>query len=122
MMDSITLLLENTDLGYIHALCSITGIILSVLSMSGINPKFQIKKHYSYRVGYALIGLALAWNINYAIDKSWQPWPPNLALIIAVDYFLAVRLWGRSLVLKVKSKPARPSGKSSKIMATAQKQ
>jgi cell division protein FtsW (lipid II flippase) len=89
----ITTMLEHADLRTAHAIAAIGGMMLSVLSMYNINPNFRMVTHYAYRVGFACIALALLWIFSYAQEKNWQPWPPQIALMAAVDYFLFVRLW-----------------------------
>ncbi len=37
------------------------------------------------------IALALLWSLAYSETKGWQPWPPDLAIIITIIALLMVR-------------------------------
>jgi len=40
-----------------------------------------------------LIALSLLWSLLYLEQKVWQPWPPVLGLVAALDFTLFVRAW-----------------------------
>lgn len=36
----------------------------------------------------AMLAFALVWSLAYADDNKWQPWPPDVLIITAIDLFL----------------------------------
>lgn len=44
------------------------------------------------RAALTILALALLWSFAISLDKGWQPWPSDLTMILAVDFFLASKL------------------------------
>lgn len=40
------------------------------------------------RTGVLLVSLALLESLIFGYDRSWQPWPPHLMLIVGLDVWL----------------------------------
>lgn len=90
-------LLEGADLTAAHTLLTIAGMLLAVYTMqltSHVNEDHDDPwaLRWGRRVSLAGIALALLWSLYYSQDKGWQPWPPYLALIVAVIAMLSVRV------------------------------
>jgi hypothetical protein len=50
------------------------------------------------RIALALLALSLCWSVTYSYAHAWQPWPPELALIAAINLTLMIRIaaiWAR---------------------------
>lgn len=71
----------------------IAGIVFCVVGMHVTMCEENRVATTAYRAGYALTGLALAWSFGYGHAHGWDPWPPHLALVAALDYLLALRLY-----------------------------
>jgi len=89
-------LLESFDLTVIHTILTIAGMLLAIYVMqltSYVNEDFKDPWHirWSRRASLAFIALALLWSLSYSQTKSWQPWPPEVALIMAIIMMMAVR-------------------------------
>ena len=44
------------------------------------------------RLTTLLKGLALVWLANYGHDHGWNPWPPVVALVISLNFYIFVRI------------------------------
>jgi len=42
------------------------------------------------RIGVVILGVALLWGLDYGNDRSWQPWPPYLIMIVGLDLWLGM--------------------------------
>ena len=87
--------LETIDLRGLHWVVSFLGVLLCVYAMQswshGVVPgddHFPIVNGLR-RFALWLMALAFLWDLGYAEQHpKWQPWPSDLAAIIAVDIFL----------------------------------
>lgn len=89
-------LLEGLDLTALHTLLTIAGMFLAVYVMqltSHVNEDHDDTAPLRWGRRSALAGIALSmlWSLSYSLTKSWQPWPPELALILAIIVMLGVR-------------------------------
>lgn len=89
-------LLEAQNLTTAYVLITLIGVCLAVVAMQvswneavsrGIDPPSAMNLR---RLSFVLIALAMLWSLNYAEQKGWQPWPPLLAIVAALDLYFAV--------------------------------
>lgn len=88
--------LEGLDLTTLHTILTIAGMFLAVYVMqltSHVNEDHADPPTVRWfnRASLAGIGLALLWSLSYSQTKNWQPWPPEIALILAVIIMLGAR-------------------------------
>ena len=38
------------------------------------------------------IALSLLWSLTFAYDKSWEPWPPYVAIVLSIDMYLLLSI------------------------------
>lgn len=87
--------LDGVDLSAIHAVASLIGMVMVVLLMQMSWHKMiaptdpELLTHFR-RVGMLGLAMTLWWSFSYSLEKGWQPWPPHLAMVIALDLWLAV--------------------------------
>lgn len=87
--------LEALDLIPAHLGLSIGGAVLSMLAMQfyssqHLDPHDSALTRWSKRAALAIVAASLLWSSLYAMERSWQPWPPFLLLCLGVDLFLLV--------------------------------
>lgn len=44
------------------------------------------------RFSWFLVAMMLFWCVGYAHTRSWQPWPPVVLLVIALDFNWVIRI------------------------------
>jgi hypothetical protein len=95
-MFPLTRLLESADLTGVFALASIAGSMLSIVAMQmswneamerGVDTPAMLNLR---RASFILVSLTLLWSLSYAETKGWQPWPPAVAIVLALDFYLSV--------------------------------
>lgn len=87
-------LLDGFDLRTLHFISCILGATLSVY----VNQLWQrgallfsedcLISRYARRISLASLGLTMLWAASYSHSKGWQPWPPDVAIVLAVDGLL----------------------------------
>jgi hypothetical protein len=88
--------LEGRDLSTIHTLLTIVGFFLSAYVMQltsyvhedGEDP--WLLRRVS-RLTLVAICLSMLWSLNYSEARRWQPWPPDLAMLLSVIFLLGTR-------------------------------
>lgn len=97
--------LETTDLTSSHTILALFGAGLSVYVMAltsyereDINDPVWLQ--WFRRLYLGMGALALLWSISYSTTKGWQPWPPEVCLILAWISMLSgrtaaihIRIW-----------------------------
>lgn len=94
-------LFDGLNLRAMHMVAGVAGALLAVYAMQmwsrgwigGIETCLTIEG--LRRVALGLVGLSCLWSVMYAYHRpAWQPWPPDLVLMVAVDVFLLVTIIG----------------------------
>lgn len=93
---SIDRLLESVDLTSVHTFLTIAGMLLALFVMQQTGHGNEDRDdpplvRWGHRVSLGSIALALLWSLSYSMTKNWQPWPPELALIMATIAVLSFR-------------------------------
>ena len=47
---------------------------------------------HARRSGLTILALGLLWAAKYCVQHSWDPWPPYLLIVLAVDFYLSVAI------------------------------
>lgn len=93
---SIDQVLEGHDLSTLHTILTLLGFGLTLYVM-------QLTSHenedisdppwlrWGRRMALGLVALALLWSLSYSETKRWQPWPPEMMLVLGVIGIMAVR-------------------------------
>jgi hypothetical protein len=86
--------LESFDLRVVHALATLFGCFLAVYVMqlwgTGELTKSEPRIFVQIRrFGLVALALTMLWSLAYSNQKGWQPWPPHLFIILAVDILMA---------------------------------
>lgn len=67
------------------------GMLLCGIAANTTPDRDCLIKHWLYQCNFVLVAFALGWGTVYGADRYWEPWPPHLALVWALDIFLALR-------------------------------
>lgn len=112
--------LEGIDLNGIHLILTIFGGLLAVYVMQLTHHEAEdevdpwvVRKFR--RFSLVMLSLSMWWSAYYSLSHQWQPWPPEVLLVFAIDLALVIRMvaiWARigrtgHRCLKVRSGPPR---------------
>jgi cell division protein FtsW (lipid II flippase) len=97
-MDLLALTLEKLNLVPVFLVATmfasmISIYIMQVTSSHGVNSKEPLWVQNIHRAILMLIALTFVWMISFSFDRSWQPWPPMLILVILYDALMVVRAY-----------------------------
>lgn len=89
--------LDHADLTGVHIMATLVGMLLSVYASHMMWQDEESNRdrwliRYGRRVMYPLLALAFLWALDYSHVKGWMPWPPNVAIIVAIDFIIAMRI------------------------------
>jgi hypothetical protein len=95
--------LEGIDLSGFHSLICIFGALLAVYVMQLTHHEEEDAAdpwiiRNSSRIALTMIAIALLWSVYYSLGRNWQPWPPQILLVMGIDFALALRvsaIWAR---------------------------
>ena len=100
---NIDSLFDHIDLTGVHTIATTFGMAGCVYVMQ-LTEKLNVIENpiiaFLQRAAFTLIGLSMFWSYWFSQDKGWQPWAPDLGIIVAVDVMLVIRaislhLWNR---------------------------
>jgi hypothetical protein len=96
MLQAVDGLLEAWDLRLPFTLLVIAGVVLAVFVVSLTNYEAEDGDdpaviRFMHRLALGALTYSLLWCLSYSFSKNWQPWPPSLAVISAVDLMLLIR-------------------------------
>lgn len=92
----IDLALESVDLSSLHTSLTIVGAMLAVYVMTLTSYEHEDAKdptwlRWARRSVLALMAWSFLWSLSYSETKNWQPWPPELLMIVSMIGYLSVR-------------------------------
>ena len=100
-MLSVNHFFEAIDLRGVHWAASFIGTLLCIylMQLTRHSPAGGAVKCMTVnglrRVSLWLLALSLLWSIGYMDARpTWQPWPPDLAALLAFDIFLSSAIIG----------------------------
>lgn len=90
-------ILDNLNWTWIHTVACFVGggLALAVMQMNGhIDRMLDYSKLATVagRISNGMLGIALMWAANYPYTKGWQPWPPDVLVILTIDCCLLMRV------------------------------
>lgn len=96
MQGTVEHLLEAADLTTVHTLLGLFGVLVSVYVMQltryeaedAVDPWWLRGLR---RIALAIMAWAFCWCLTYSENKSWQPWPPYVLTLFAIDMILLIR-------------------------------
>lgn len=89
-------ILESWNLTYVLALLAMLGFFLAVYvnqlthyeAEDSSDPMFiRIMR----QAAYLLMAWSFLWVMSYSEARGWQPWPPVILMIVAIDMILIIR-------------------------------
>lgn len=97
-------LIESVDLRAAHVALTFFGVVASVFVMQLVEQLTEygepILLAWFRRLLLTLLSLALLWSLAYSQVKQWEPWPPDVAVIAAIDAIMI--LWCVTIRLRMR--------------------
>lgn len=89
--------IDHADLTGVHIFGTLFGMLLAIYASHAMWQDDESRRdcrivRYGRRVMYPLLALAFLWALDYSNVKGWVPWPPNVAIILAIDLIIAMRI------------------------------
>lgn len=122
-MQMIERTLEGWNLSYVLALLALLGFFLAVY----VNQLTRYEAEDAFDppalrtlswCGYILCAWSLLWIISFAEARHWQPWPPVVLLIVAIDIIMLKRALAiKARIRRTGVRPESPSALASQPVA-----
>ena len=89
--------LEAFDLSTLHTALCLIGALLAVYQMQLVSHEREdladpTPLRWGRRVSLMGIAISMLLLVLYADAQQWQPWPPQIALVLAVIVMLTIRI------------------------------
>mgnify|MGYP001178221290 CR=1 FL=1 len=89
--------LEGIDFSTIHTVLCLIGALLAVYQMQLVSHEHEDRAdptliRWGRRIALMTIAISLLLLVLYADARQWQPWPPQIALVLAVIVMLGIRV------------------------------
>lgn len=99
-LDMITAAIDRVNWTAAMQVAVVAGVILTVFRMQTAEQLETIvgcDSHHGVwgilrRLSHSLMMLAMLWFASYGYEKGWQPWPPTVALLFAIDFSMFVSI------------------------------
>jgi len=88
---------DKFDLTAVHVLAALYGMVVSIYASQATwldhdSNRDCIIVRYGRKVMYPALALAFLWSLDFAHVKGWAPWSPNVAINIAIDLIITMRI------------------------------
>lgn len=116
--------LESIDLRTWHMLLSLLGffIVVYVMQLTHWEAEDDVDPAYIRhlrRVSLALLAWSMLWSLSYQETKNWQPWPPEILMILALDMIMFIRALAiKARIKRTGIKPDAPRAAAAKLTAS----
>ena len=87
--------LDGVDIRGAHFVVCLLGSLMALYVMqlwshgAIVAPGECQVSYYLRRVALWIVSLAMLWSLAYQSTKGWEPWPPDMFVLIGIDLFLA---------------------------------
>src|ERR1700722_9398553 len=89
-------ILETIDLSYVLTILGMIGFFLAIYvnqltryEGEDTNDPWYVRN--TRAAAYLLLAWSYLWVLSYADRHDWQPWPPVILMILAMDAILMIR-------------------------------
>ena len=120
-MQTIDRILESVDLSYALFVLGMLGFFLAVYvnQLTRFEGEDAVDPWYvkgSRVVAYVLLAWSYLWVLSFAEKKEWQPWPPVILMMLAMDAILLIRALAiKARVRRSGVKPESPAGAEARL-------
>ena len=89
---------DGYDLAAFHFVACLVGVIMAIYVMQLWTRGAVVFENdcwfarHSRRFSLLILALSMLWSLAYAATKGWEPWPPYLGMLVAIDLFLATNI------------------------------
>jgi len=88
--------LENFDLSGVHTALTLLGAALAiyVMALTGYEHEDEhdpVWLQWARRLVLVAMAWSCLWSLSFSESRNWQPWPPDLMMLMAMIGYLGVR-------------------------------
>lgn len=88
---------DRFDLTGVHVIATLLGMFLSIYASLVMWQDSESQRDSRFvrlgrRIMYPMLALAFLWALDYSHIKNWTPWPPNVAITVAMDFIIVMRI------------------------------
>lgn len=90
--------MDSYHLGAVHFVACFLGVIMALYVMQLWTRGAVVFENdcwfarHARRFSLLILALSMLWSLAYATTKGWEPWPPYLGMLVAIDIFLATNI------------------------------
>ena len=94
-------ILEGWDMSYALMFLAMLGFFLSVYVNQLTHYEAEDQNDPAFirimrSIAYLMLAWGFLWTMGYAYERDWQPWPPLILILFAID----IILFNRALAIK----------------------
>jgi hypothetical protein len=78
-------------MNYLLIVGGIIGALLVVVHLTNKRFARNTVIEWAERTALLIVALSIIWMVHYADATKWQPWPPVLVMVYALDAYLILR-------------------------------
>lgn len=88
---------DFVNLSVVHTVGTITCMVLSLYAAQAMWHDSESQRdcrivRWGRKLGYPLLALSMLWSLDYSHATTWEPWPPTVAMIWAINLIIALRI------------------------------
>lgn len=88
-------ILDGVNLTMVHFVACLLGALMALYvaklwsrsMIPAMTPDCWLARHVG-NFALFVLSLAMLWSLAYSTTKGWQPWPPDLFVLLSIDVFL----------------------------------
>lgn len=95
--------MDSVDLTAVHTILALYGGLIAIYVMQKTRYEAEDQRDSKFvrmtrTIALAALSGSMFWSLTYGESRQWQPWPPDILGMLALDVLLTVRtlaIWDR---------------------------
>lgn len=96
MLEQVLDRIDQLDLTRLHNVVAVLGVMMSIYVMMLTSYEHEDRDdplwlQWARRLAFATVATGYLWTLSYSATRKWEPWPPEIMLMVGILFVVVVR-------------------------------